>query len=101
MELFLIIISLILALGVVLLLSRPAREKMKVLFMTKLKSEKEKRKKEILEILKEKKKVSNKELRKKLGVSKRSVVRYMDELEKQGKVAQVGKTGRNAYYSLK
>lgn len=45
--------------------------------------------------------VSNVEIRRALGVSERSVVRYMDELEKEGKVEQIGDTGRGVEYRLK
>lgn len=63
--------------------------------------EKEKRKQEILKILEQKEKLSNKEIRKQLKISDRTVVKYMDELEKEGKVKQVGKTGKSAYYAMK
>lgn len=62
---------------------------------------KEDRKKIILKLLKENKKFSNKELKKKLKVSRKTIVNYCDELEKEGKIKQVGKTGRSAYYKLK
>lgn len=42
--------------------------------------------------------VSNTELRSALGVSRSTVVRYMDELEKEGRVAQVGDSGRGVLY---
>jgi predicted HTH transcriptional regulator len=44
---------------------------------------------------------TNAELREHLGVTDRSVVRYLDELEKEGKVEQVGNTGRSVTYRLK
>ena len=58
-------------------------DKLKYLFDKKLEKERLKRNKEIL------------------GFSERSVVRYMEELEKAGKVEQVGETGRNVIYRLK
>lgn len=44
---------------------------------------------------------SNEEIREHLGVSRRSVARYLDELEKEGKVEQVGDIGRDVTYRLK
>ena len=43
----------------------------------------------------------NAELRLALGVPERSIVRYLDELEREGKVSQVGDTGRGVVYKLK
>ena len=45
--------------------------------------------------------ISNSEIRKTLGVSSRTAVRYLDELEKEGKVKQVGKIGHAVTYRLK
>lgn len=52
--------------------------------------------------------VSNEEIREYLRrlpvgreVSRRSVVRYLDELEREGKVEQVGDIGRGVVYRLK
>ena len=42
--------------------------------------------------------LTNIEVRKMLGVSSRTVVRYMDELEREGKVTQVGNTGEKVCY---
>ncbi|MDP3999090.1 MAG: HTH domain-containing protein [bacterium] len=47
------------------------------------------------------KELSNAEIRKALGVSSRTAVRYLDELEKEGKVEQVGKIGHSVTYRLK
>lgn len=52
-------------------------------------------------LLKEKGEMSNSDIRKALGVSDRSVIRYMDELEREGKVEQVGDIGRGVTYRLK
>ncbi|MDP3883259.1 MAG: winged helix-turn-helix transcriptional regulator [Candidatus Staskawiczbacteria bacterium] len=66
---------------------------------------KEERKQKIIELLKADGLVngglSNLEIRKALGVSSRTAVRYMDELEKEGRVEQVGKTGQNVTYRVK
>ena len=45
--------------------------------------------------------LGNDDVRDALGVSDRTAVRYMDELERQGKVEQVGQTGRGVTYRLK
>jgi len=64
-------------------------------------SQKEARKQKLLAFLKEKEELSNSEIRKALGVSSRTAVRYLDELEKEGKVEQVGKIGHAVTYRLK
>lgn len=45
--------------------------------------------------------LSNADIRNALGIFERSVVRYMDELEHEGKAEQVGPTGRGVTYRLK
>jgi predicted HTH transcriptional regulator len=47
------------------------------------------------------KELTNTEIRKALGVSSRTAVRYMDELEREGKVVQVGKIGNHVTYQRK
>ena len=42
--------------------------------------------------------LTNADIRKHTGFSRRSVVRYMSELERDGKVEQVGVTGRSVTY---
>lgn len=42
--------------------------------------------------------ISNDDVRKMIGVSDATAVRYLDELEKEGAIKQVGKTGRAVYY---
>lgn len=49
----------------------------------------------------ERRELSNTEIRKALGVSSRTAVRYLDELEKEGRVEQVGKAGHAVTYRLK
>jgi len=58
-------------------------------------------KEKILALLREKKELGNLEIRETLGVSRRSVVNYLDELEKEGKVEQVGVIGKSVVYRLK
>ena len=42
--------------------------------------------------------VTNDEVEKMLNISDATAERYLDELEKQGKITQVGKTGRQVTY---
>lgn len=51
-------------------------------------------KEKILALLAEKSELSNVDIRESLGISGRSAIRYMDELEREGKVERVGNTGR-------
>ena len=62
---------------------------------------KEENKKKIIELFEGRAGLSNSDIRESFGLSDRSVVRYMDELEKEGKVEQVGDIGRNVVYRLK
>ncbi len=55
----------------------------------------------ILEFLRENEKVTNNDIEKLLGVSDATATRYMNELEKERKVRQIGKTGNAVYYVLK
>src|SRR3990167_8230890 len=64
-------------------------------------SQKEARKQKALAMLREKGDLSNSEIRKELGISSRTAVRYLDELEAEGKLKQVGKIGHAVTYHLK
>ena len=64
-------------------------------------SQKEARKQKALAMLREKGDLSNSEIRKELGISSRTDVRYLDELEAEGKLKQVGKIGHAVTYHLK
>ncbi|MBI2514940.1 HTH domain-containing protein [Candidatus Wolfebacteria bacterium] len=64
-------------------------------------SQKEARKESALAYLRSRGELSNSEIRKALGVSSRTAVRYLDELEAEGKVEQVGKIGHTVTYRLK
>ena len=65
----------------------------------KLQEKKAKAKEKILEIFGKKTRVSNKDVAKALDISSATARRYFDELEREGKVKQVGKVGKNVYYS--
>lgn len=58
-------------------------------------------KEKVLALLVEKGQLSNADIREALGVSERTAVRYMDALEREGKVEQVGNTGRGVLYRPK
>jgi len=59
---------------------------------------KEEGKKMILEQLEKKGRIANDEVQRLLNTSDASATRYLDELEKEGKVKQVGDTGHAVYY---
>jgi biotin operon repressor len=63
--------------------------------------EKMENKQKILDFLQKNGKATNSELRELLGVSERTIVDYMDELEKSGQARQVNETGRATHYILK
>ena len=52
----------------------------------------------IRRLLKDKKTAANREIREHLGVSSRTVVRYMNELIELGEVEQVGDVGAEVFY---
>jgi len=59
---------------------------------------KQERKDKILEYISQRGRVANNDVEKLVGVSDTTAERYLDELEKEGKIRQVGKTGRFVYY---
>lgn len=64
---------------------------------------KEERKEKIVEVLRrgEGQRITNNEVEKMFGVSDATATNYFDELESEGKIVQVGKTGHAVYYILK
>ncbi len=64
----------------------------------KQKIEKQSRKKEILRIIGEKGSVTNNDIETALGVSDASVTNYLQELEREGKIEQIGERGRFVSY---
>jgi predicted HTH transcriptional regulator len=69
------------------LIERQAREKAEHLKM-------------ILSFAEARDKFANNDIQKLLGVSDATVTRYLDELEKQGKIRQVGDAGGYVYYQV-
>lgn len=60
--------------------------------------EKEEDKQRILCILETQTPLTNNHIEQLLGISDATATRYLDELEKEGHVRQVGKTGKHVYY---
>jgi predicted HTH transcriptional regulator len=58
-------------------------------------------KKKILDFLRKNEKVVNNDIEKLLDVSDSTTTRYLDELEKENKIVQIGTTGNAVYYILK
>jgi len=102
---FIVIIGIVLLMGV-----RPVREKVGqagrgVVGICQVALEqtmrKQTNKQKALALLENGRELGNEEIRESLGVSRQSVARYMNELEKEGKVEQVGESGRGVTYRLK
>jgi predicted HTH transcriptional regulator len=55
-------------------------------------------KEKVLEYFNTHQRATNDEIERLLGVSDATIVRYMDELEKEGRIRQVGDTGSGVYY---
>ncbi len=60
--------------------------------------EKEENKRRILGILETQTPLTNNHVEQLLGISDATATRYLDELEKEGRVRQVGKTWRHVFY---
>ena len=58
-------------------------------------------KEKILEFLESNEKIANNDVEKMLKVSDATATRYLNELEKEQKIRQIGKTGNAVYYVLK
>ena len=54
----------------------------------------------IIELAKKRERITNSMVCKELRISDSTAVRYLNLLEKQGKLVQVGKTGRDAFYQV-
>lgn len=58
-------------------------------------------KQKILDFLQKNGRIQNNDVEKLAGVSNATAERYLDELEKAGKITQHGKIGQNVFYTLK
>lgn len=63
--------------------------------------EKAENKEEILEFLRKNGKIQNNDVEKLAEVSDATAERYLDELEKEGKIEQHGEIGQGVFYTLK
>lgn len=64
-------------------------------------SKKQFRKEKILEIIREKGSVTNNDIETALGVSDASATNYLQELEREGLIEQIGERGRFVSYKVK
>jgi len=55
----------------------------------------------VLALFERQESVSNDDIEKLLGVSDATATRYLSELEREGKITQIGKTGRGVEYRMK
>lgn len=102
-QLILIIVAVAAGLAIALLVFRKSRERVVGICFSAFgqMARKNANKEKIIAFLRGKGEASNEEIRGHLGVSRRSAVRYLDELEKEGKAEQVGKTGHSVIYRPK
>jgi len=66
----------------------------------KLQEKKEQAEQKILELIKSKGKISNRDAVKALNFSSATIRRYFDDLEAENKVKQVGKVGQQVFYEV-
>lgn len=99
-QIFLIILGIVI---VAFLISRKTREAAAGICATALDQtvRKNGNKEKVLAFIRERGEVSNLDIRNYLGVSSRTVVNYLDELEKEGIVEQKGNIGQGVFYRLK
>ena len=60
---------------------------------------KQENKQKILDFLRENRRIQNNDVEKLAGVSNATAERYLDELEKDGKLTQHGTIGQNVFYT--
>lgn len=78
-----------------------ARRKADTGFIDKQMEQKAENKQKILAFVQEHGKIQNNDVEKLAGVSNATAERYLDELEKEGKLAQHGAIGQNVFYTPK
>lgn len=92
------LITILILLIIILILLELRKVKRAVVYQSARRKEVEKKKQRILELFKDKNKITNNDVEKMLGVSDASATNYLQELEDEGKIKQIGKTGRSVYY---
>lgn len=80
-----------------LVLKLPERKR-KIGLIERQAQEKKRDKEAILGILETQTPLTNNHIEQLLGIPDSTATRYLDELEKEGKVRQIGKTGKHVYY---
>jgi len=78
-----------------------ARRNANAEFIAKQIEQKTENKQKILAFVQEHGKIQNNEVEKLAGVSNATAERYLDELEKEGKLTQHGTIGQNVFYTAK
>lgn len=78
-----------------------ARRKANTGFIAKQMEQKSENKQKILAFVQEHGKIQNNDVEKLAGVSNATAERYLDELEKEGKLTQHGVIGQSVFYTLK
>lgn len=94
------LITILILLIIILILLNSGKIRKVIVYQGAKRGRVEENKQKILELLKEKNKITNNDVEKLLSVSDATATRYLDELEKQGKIRQVGKTGKYVYYEI-
>lgn len=67
----------------------------------KQQTEKQVRKEKIIEMIRERESVTNDDIEKLLGISDTTATNYLQELEREGKIEQIGDRGRFVSYRMK
>ncbi|MEK7124593.1 MAG: HTH domain-containing protein [Patescibacteria group bacterium] len=101
MELIIFIVIIFLIAGITLILGKTNYRQAVYKFtdyFSRRSAKKQQNKEKILAFLKERGQAGNEELRKHVSVSARTIVRYMDEIEKEGNARQIGNTGKWSHY---
>ncbi|MDO8594095.1 MAG: DUF977 family protein [bacterium] len=78
-----------------------ARKKVNAGFIAKQMEQKTENKQKILAFVQEHGKIQNNDVEKLAGVSNATAERYLDELEKEGKLTQHGTIGQGVFYTTK
>lgn len=78
-----------------------ARQKASAGFIAKQMEQKAENKQKILAFVQTHEKIQNNDVEKLTGVSNATAERYLDEIEKEGKLTQHGTIGQNVFYTVK
>ncbi len=95
------VILIIVALAGIALGMYIARRKANAGLIAKQVEQKAENKQKILTFVQEHGKIQNNDVEKLAGVSNATAERYLDELEKEGKLTQQGTIGQNVFYTFK